>query len=399
VNGTVQKAPGVYSHIKNANISVNALCSDCHNKTVNLFKYNASASVSHYGSNASFGLPAGEEYCIFCHRNSLTDYKDIMQNQDNTGIEDHTTGIINPGHPAGKPDCTICHGQDKLHGSNISRPVLNSDLCVNCHKKDSLKKNRHNDKVECINCHMDKRSDIHNIKYIMQDGSYRGINATRCPDCHDSSYNFRLPFSAADCATCHQDNGLPEFALAPKIPTPIKHSSNPYSGALWNGSQPGYWNSTVGACNYCHGNTLHESKALGNIENISSGNLPGQSITNTSYWCANCHYKTTSSGNYSYNGNLFSPVPPEIMNSTGLVPQKAQDGTSFFNLSLKEWSDNICRLCHSTGSVNSTTRFIHNVSTGGGGSDCGSCHDSNATGAPSDKRMTSRLLKKVFTII
>lgn len=85
VNGTVQKAPGVYNHIKNANISVNAMCSDCHNKTVNLFKYNASASVSHYGSNASSGLPAGEEYCIFCHRNSSTRRKTGLHDLPWTG--------------------------------------------------------------------------------------------------------------------------------------------------------------------------------------------------------------------------------------------------------------------------------------------------------------------------
>jgi len=228
----------------------------------------------------------------------------------------------------------------------------------------------------------------------MQDGKYRGINATLCSDCHDSANNFKLPFSAADCSTCHQGNGLPKFSLAPKLPTQLNHSSNNYSGALWNGSQLAYWRNTVGACNYCHGNTLHESKALGNIDKISSGNLPNQTITKTSYWCANCHYKTTSSGNYSYNGNVFSPVPPEIMNSTGLVPQKAQDGTSFFNHSLKEWSDNICRPCHSTDSPDSTTRFIHNVSPGGGGADCASCHDVNATGAPSDKRIDIKAFEK-----
>ncbi len=115
--------------------------------------------------------------------------------------------------------------------------------------------------------------------------------------------------------------------------------------------------------------------------------MPGQSITNTSYWCANCHYKNTSSGSYSYNASAFTPVPPEIKNDTGLVPQKAGDGTSFFDHSLKEWSDNICRSCHSSDSPDSTTLFIHNVSAGGGGADCISCHDINGTGAPANKKI------------
>lgn len=387
VKGVVQGAPGVYNHARNANISVNAFCSDCHNKTADLFKFNADASTSHYGRNAGFGLPPGEAYCIFCHRNSSTVYKNIMQNQNNDQINDHTTGIINPGHPAGRPDCSECHGQDRLHGSNIYKPALNSFFCENCHKNDPIQKNRHNDMVECTGCHTEVKSDIHNIKYIMQNGSYRGINATGCEDCHDPGYKFRLPFLAANCTSCHQGNGLQKFAPALKIPMPVNHSANPYSGALWNGSQPAYWSSQQGACIYCHGNTIHESKALGNTEKIRSGNLPGQNITNMSYWCANCHYKNAPSGNYSYNATVYSPVPPEIMNNTGLMPQKANDGTPFFNHSIKEWSDNICKSCHSANSPGSTTQFIHNVSAGGGGPDCISCHDIMASGAPADKRI------------
>ncbi len=387
INGVIQGAPKVYNHTRNANISVNASCIDCHSKTADLFKYNSNASSAHYGRNASFGIATGEAYCVYCHRNSSTIYNDVMRNQNNAHINDHTTGIINPGHPAGRPDCPACHGQDKLHGSNISKPVLNSSFCENCHRNDQIKKNMHNGKVECINCHTEMQSDIHNIKYVMQDGSFRGINATGCGDCHDSNFNFKPPISAANCATCHQGNGLPGFATAPKIPTPVKHSANPYNGSLWNGSQPAYWTSQQAACNYCHGNTIHESKALGDIEYISSGNLPGQVITNTSYWCANCHYKDTPAGNYSYNASAFSPVPPEIKNNTGMVPQNARDGMLFFNHSLQGWSDNTCKLCHSTDSPNFSTQFVHNVSAGGGGAGCISCHNVNGTGAPADKRV------------
>ena len=390
VYGAIPGAPGVYNHNRNTNISVNVFCSDCHNKTANLFRYSINASAAHYGINASFGISPGEPYCIYCHRNSSTNYYDLMQNPNNDQINDHTTGILYPIHPAGRPDCTTCHGTDRLHGPGIYKPVLNSGFCISCHTSDTLQKNRHNDAVECTDCHTDVQSDIHTIKYVMQNGSYRSISATGCPDCHDFGLPapyFRLPFLAADCPTCHQNGGLVKFASAPQITTPVKHSANPYSGALWNGSQTAYWSSQQSACDYCHGNTIHGPNALGKIENIRSGNMQGQSITNTSYWCANCHYENTSSGNYSYNASAFSPVAPEIQNNTGLVPRKASDGTPFFNHSLKGWSDDVCRTCHSSNSPTSTTQFIHNVAAGGGGADCISCHDINATGAPADKRI------------
>lgn len=386
-------APGVNNHIKNSNISVNAFCSDCHNKTATLFMYNKNASAAHYGINASFGLSPGDNYCAFCHSNSTTIYKDVMQNQNNTQLKKHTNANIFPFHPADQPGCTTCHETDiNLHGSNISKPVLNSDFCVNCHSNDGFQKNMHNNKVECVSCHTDVQSDIHNIKYIMQDGTYRAINAVVCSDCHYFSLPrpfFQLPFSAADCTTCHQNGGLSRFNTAPQIPAPLKHSTNPNSGNMWNGSQPAYWNNTSpkSACKYCHGNTLHSSNAMGNIRNIQSGNIVNQSITNTSYWCANCHYMNTSSGNYYYSGSSYSPVPPEIQNQTGLVPQTAADGTNFFNHSFGSWSDIICKTCHSTNYPDYTTQFIHNVTSGGGGSDCSSCHDIYGNGAPFNKRV------------
>ncbi len=391
MSGIIPGAPRVYNHTRNANISVKAFCGDCHNRTSNLFRYSANASSAHYGRNASFGLPAGEQYCVYCHHNSSTIYNDVMQNPNNNMIDNHTSGIINPGHPAGRPDCTGCHGQDKLHGVNITKPFNDSGFCNSCHNNDRLKKNRHAGKVECIRCHEDATTDIHNIKYVLQNGSYRGIIATGCGDCHNFSLPapyFQLSFSTADCTSCHQGR-LVRFALAPRIPAPMEHSANPYSGGLWKGSQPAYWSNTSqkSACNYCHGNTLHTSNASGNIENIRAGNMFNQSITNTSYWCANCHYMGSAGGNYSYNASSFSPVPPEIQNKTGLVPQKAGDGTDFFNHSFGEWSDNTCQPCHSAGSPTTITPFVHNVAAGGGGPDCASCHDINASGAPLDKRI------------
>ncbi len=371
-------------------LSVTADCVDCHNKTSNLFRFSASASAAHYGRNSSFGIPPGKTYCTFCHQNSSTIYKDVMQNPDNTRISNHTASSIYPFHPAGfPPDCTSCHGQDKLHGENIVKPVPSSGFCNNCHSNDRIPKNKHSGKVECIRCHTATPSDIHNIRYIQPDGSYRAINVTGCTSCHNftGGVKFRLPFPAANCTTCHQGSGLRMFPEAWILP-PMNHSVNPNSGTLWNGSQPEYWGNTSSSCEYCHVQALHNLNALGKVENIRSGNLPNQNITNTSYWCANCHYKGgVPAGNYSYNGDSYYPVPPEIQDNSGLVPEKASDGTAFYNHSLGEYSDAACKACHGVNSPATTALFIHNVGTGGGGPDCISCHGSRGGGAPPDKRI------------
>lgn len=391
ISGIVPADRMVYNHNRTGNVSVTASCADCHNKTSNLFRYSANASAAHYGRNASFGLAPGESYCAFCHQNSSTVYSDVMQNQDNSMRGNHTSGIINSTHPAGRPDCTTCHGTDRIHGTNLTKPIPNSGFCNNCHQSDRLQKDRHAGSVECILCHADTDSDIHNIKYLLPDGTYRGVNATGCGDCHDFGLplpSFRLQFQAANCTTCHLGNGLVKFAGAPRFPSPLMHSSNPVSGGLWNGTQAAYWDSQVNACYYCHGYKLHDTDPLGNVSNITAGNALNQSITNTSFWCANCHYNGSDpSGNYSYNTTSFDPVPPEMQNKSGLVPATATDGTTFYNHSLAEYSDLACRTCHAPDSPATSALFIHNVGAGGGGPDCISCHDSRGGGAPADKRI------------
>ncbi|PKL53344.1 MAG: hypothetical protein CVV36_07545, partial [Candidatus Methanoperedenaceae archaeon HGW-Methanoperedenaceae-1] len=106
---------------------------------------------------------------------------------------------------------------------------------------------------------------------------------------------------------------------------------------MWNGSQPRFWDNTSqqSSCDYCHGNiALHNTSGLGKTALVQSGNQKNQSFSG-SYWCANCHYDGQSpAGNYNYQGNLFSPVPPEIINKTGLVPANATGGMPFQNHTL-----------------------------------------------------------------
>jgi glutaredoxin len=397
-SGGTFPSPKVYNHDHTGNITVNFTCSTCHNKTSNLFRYSENASASHYGRNASFNISPGEPYCAYCHENSSSIYKDAMQNPDNSMRGNHTSGIINPDHPAGRPDCTTCHGTDRIHGTNLTKPTPDSVFCKNCHDKDTIKKDKHAGYVECIRCHADKNSDIHNIKYLLQNGTYQGINATGCGDCHGTPFiPIKPQLPTADCTTCHLGNGLTKFAEAPHLPSPMNHSSNPNSGRLWNGSQPAYWNSQINACRYCHGDKLHDINPLGNVSNIAAGNYINQSITNTSYWCANCHYGgNNSSGNYLYNGTSLNPIPPEIQNKFGLVPARASDGTNFHNHSFDRYSDDMCITCHSS-SPNFQTgadSFVHNVSIGAGGPDCISCHDINGGTAPLDKRIDISIFNK-----
>lgn len=383
----------VYNHIPNGSTNISltkASCGDCHNKTANLSRYSANASAAHYGRNASFGLSPGASYCAYCHANSSTVYRDVMENQNNNNLSNHTSSRYS-GHPAVRPDCTSCHWTDRIHGTNLTKPVPNSSFCNDCHKKDPLQKDMHAGKVECKSCHTEVDSDIHNIKYLLPDGTYRGINAIAC-NCHGVPFiPIKPPFPTANCTTCHLGNGLAKFAEAPRFPSPMTHSSNPASGGLWNGSSPAYWDTQVNACKYCHGeDKLHDTNPLGNVSNIKSGNALNQSITNTSFWCANCHYQGGApSGNYYYNATSYSPLPlpPEIQNTSGIVPAQASDGTTFYNHSLGGYSDETCKICHAVNSPMTTAIFIHNVGAGGGGPDCISCHDSRGNGAPADKRI------------
>ncbi len=377
-------------------------CYACHNRSEMLIPANdpdagsgavyggangGSNSSSHYGKKRAdlrIGISAN---CSYCHQNTSTAFATAMLDPAyNSSISNHSLN-----YPASNPPCTQCHNTGWIHNSTLIRPVLNlpnSSYCLACHGTggSATIKNleRHNSTsltaLNCTNCHLNTSRSIHPVRYLQQDGS---------------SFS-TLKTNAVNCTTCHQGTGLTNFSNATKIPTPINHSTNPYNGSLWN-STPGYWTNTSpqSACNYCHNKSaLHNSSGLGYISLIQGGNTKNQSLSG-GYWCANCHYNGSApGGKYSYNGNLFTPHPPEVNNKSGLVPQSARDGTSFINHSwalATSYDDARCKACHNNSILdggNSTSRyFSHDVRPGG--PDCLACHDINGTGAPPDKKINA----------
>jgi len=267
----------------------------------------------------------------------------------NKSIQNHTALGTNPG-------CTNvnCHSIGRIHISTLTKPVLtlpNSSFCTDiCHNT----KQRHNGStgLNCTQCHLNTSKSIHPVRYLQQDGSNWSTSNS----------------SAVNCTSCHQGTGLTNFSNASKIPTPMNHSINRYSGAMWNGTQSRFWENTSqqSSCNYCHGTiAYHNSSGLGNITLIQGTNTVRQSLTG-GYWCANCHYNgSASAGKYSYKGNLFDPVPPEILNLTGSVPAISRDGTAFKNHSgyfNPDFDDDACKACHDNNLAADVTslNFSHN---------------------------------------
>ncbi|MFZ3060901.1 MAG: hypothetical protein WA102_14330 [Candidatus Methanoperedens sp.] len=279
--------------------------------------------------------------------------------------------------------CIICHGP--MH--NITKPDETQQFIRNNNTEDSQCKtchtsyNEHNSSnitsggVNCTICHSD---DVHEIQVFAQNATYVDLN-------HDNPNPAR-----GNCTNCHQNASF--FAALesrpkagnytgrdpPQIPVPLNHSTDPYSGALWNGTPLRFWDNTsqVSACYYCHGNTTHNTSALGRIGNVKGINNLNQSLT-SSTWCANCHYKNAP----DYAGTSFLPEPPEILNASGKVPAKSRDGTTFTNHSnyfASGYNDSVCKNCHNNNLAASATslNFSHNVNIGSGGApNCIQCHN------------------------
>ncbi|MDD5511871.1 MAG: cytochrome c3 family protein, partial [Dehalococcoidales bacterium] len=385
-NNTLLNVSEHYWNASDIRASVSA-CYACHNKSEMLLSANdpdngsgavygglngGNNSTSHYGKKRSdlrIGISAN---CSYCHQNTSTAFAVAMLDSAyNSSLGNHSTYSSNP-------DCTSsqCHNPGWIHNSTLTKPgftLPNNSFCLSCHGDNGTGgtnysgavtgiKSRHNNSLNCTDCHINSTRSIHPVRYLQAGGTTWDTSRT----------------NAVNCTSCHQ-TGLNNFSSAPRIPVPLNHSINPYAGTLWNGSQPSYWTNTSqqSSCDYCHGRiALHNNSGLGNITRVQGSNIKKQSL-DTSRWCANCHYNNTP----GYAGNQFTPQPPEVLNQSGLVPAKSRDGTTFTNHSSyfsSGYNDSVCKNCHNNNLAASATslNFSHNVAIGSGGSpNCIQCHN------------------------
>ncbi len=319
--------------------------------------------------------------CSYCHQNSSTAFTASMTDQVyNINISNHSNYSSNP-------DCTSsqCHNTGWMHNSTLAKPTVNSTYCLSCHGGNGTGgtnytgavtgiKEKHNNSLNCTECHTNTVKDVHPVKYLSQDATYSTLNT-----------------SAVNCISCHQTK-LAGFITAPIIPD-FKHSNTSSSGRKWGN----YWDNTslITACYFCHQKDVHSASILGNVSLIKGSNiLNNQNLTNST-WCAACHYNNNST---DYKGNLIDPEPPEILNRSGKVPNNASDGTAFYNHSeIQNYKDSHCKTCHGsllTGYLETSLNFSHRVGEGGGGKDCISCHNKSSTGSPLNLRVDGSAIEK-----
>ena len=264
-------------------------------------------------------------------------------------------------HP--KYTCELCHiGLNELTNFNGTTEISH---CQTCHTK-----KQHNASLDCTVCHS---QDAHRIQYFDKNGDYGSLNS-----------------NAGNCTTCHQKNKLNTILAnskagtysgnAPLVNNPITHSENSYNGTLWDRGI-NFWDNTsqVTTCIYCHGNTTHESTALGYPGIFQGINVVGGDLSGT--WCVSCHYRNST--NYDIMAGIMNPVPPEITgNSTYGNYTLAGDGTTIYfdHSNLSSFNDSRCSNCHNN-SATTSSELMHGVLSGLGGPDCILCHEgSGASG-------------------
>lgn len=267
--------------------------------------------------------------------------------------------------------------------TSVYTPI--TDKCILCHNdtgypadtdNDSISapyKRPHNNTIMCETCH---GQDPHNLTFIQQNGTYgvRSLSAG-CPDCH--------------IFTILKENNN-NFSTAPMIPA-LRHSSNPANGTIWGT----YWDTSSNSsspCDYCHGETKHNTSALGLISNLmlDENNTLNSSIFNTT-WCADCHL---NGSNTNYRGNMWSPAPPLItVNNTGNAGWV--NHSTYFGSGNK---DSDCRPCHIlNGSSYALTslNYSHSLDPGTSGPDCLSCHD---TGRSAARRINNSAMNGINSV-
>ena len=364
------------SNVTAANASDNSSsCVVCHNlpelKVPYLENdtYNTGLSnASHYTTNRtelrnwSSNTTAN---CSYCHQNSSTAfYVAMIDPVNNRNITNHSLN-----YNSSNPNCTVsqCHKTGWIHNITLAKPVANSTFCLTCHGKNTTSglinftgavtsiKEKHNNSMNCAECHMNTSKDVHPVKYLLQNATYNTSNST-----------------AVTCITCHQTTAVDSklSRTPPKIPSPLYHSDNTSNGTIWNS----YWtsNNSLTSCLYCHSDTKHNATALGRPASWNGSNTVNSSL-NGSTWCSSCHYQGYS--NYSNMTSTFVTaslsVPPEITNGTYAL--NIYNRSNYYNHSLKGYTDGVCRLCHGVNlsSTSTVSNLIHNVTMV---NTCTGCH-------------------------
>jgi len=393
-NNLTDLAPGVYEHHCNgSDLVVNesmtsdmGSCLDCHSEgemrlETEFDGTNSNLSlVSHYGKNRSDirtwtadSTGANIVNCSYCHSNESSVFKSYMRDTNNSDIDEHSR------YNDSTPSCTnsTCHGGVRMHDMSLAKPALmendaeDSGICLLCHDSTNYStymshtsaKSRHNDTLNCSECHLSEARDIHGVKYLQKNGTYSMSNT-----------------SAVDCYTCHSSGAVDDSinATVPKVPDNnygFSHSDAPTNGRRWN--EISYWDDSNGACEFCHDDTKHETIAIGPIINISADDSHvALTDDSTSELCSGCHIE----GKIRYNTTLRTRAPPTIrINNIGNNTSWDDTGQVWYNhSSISNFDDVGCKGCHgsllSTSTTPTTTEFVHNVGEGGG-KYCVECHN------------------------
>ena len=392
--------PSCYDcHPNNNNklLSINTLGTVSGFTGVSIFSWNLNApEVAHTSSGNSLtqGVP-----CVSCHGPAHNISKPVLSGTSNSYTEDSQCAnchVSKGKHSNGNPVyCTACHSQDAhaigvINKNSGTQPAfvslgttnaMTKDDCVQCHASGPESTyfasltgmsgygyttnfapatpvhNRHNGTVACTVCH--DNTNFHDIKFLQPNGAYSTSKTTavKCIDCHDGTN------SAVRSVVQTRFGSLP-----PTVNANMNHSSD-NGGQKWGN----YWTTPNGACLYCHGETQHNTSAIGAAGSALGTDKVGDPIGSGTV-CSSCHNQDDSNYNVV---NSLSPKPPANKPGSNYPSSGAVDHSSF------GITDNDCKNCHGSNLAGGENMvgFTHNVAPGGGGGSCTSCHAQPPDGA------------------
>ena len=340
----------------------NIPCTVCHGPMHNVTKPNISTvakntitedtqcTTCHQSLKHSSNNPV---YCTACHSqdaHNITVLSKTATSQPSYVFLGSTNAITSL-----TTDCEQCHasGPEATFFGSLTT-VDNAAYSTNFAPATPVH-NRHNGTVACTVCH--DNTNFHDIKFLQPNGAYSTSNMTavKCVDCHDGTN------SAVRSVVQTRFGSLP-----PTVNANMNHTSD-NSGQKWGN----YWTTTNDACLYCHGETQHNTSAIGAAGSALGTDRVGDPIGSGTV-CSSCHNQDDSNYNVV---NSLSPKPPANKPGPNYPSSGAVDHSSY------GVTDNDCKSCHDANLVGGENMvgFTHNVAPGGGGGSCMTCH-AQATG-------------------